>query len=273
MKAGKLVLEVGGGHNPSPSADVLVDKDLADDAERGGALVRDRPLVIADGEALPFRDNAFGYSIGRQVMEHMNDISSFFGELMRVSPGGYLSSPSALRELVFGWPYHRWFITQEGHELVCARKADMSSPGGVAAHYFARSNRHFRKFLRSLPPHLMHVQYRWNESIRYRVVDEPALPDLLSETAFEDYLERRPTHSNLKAFALRLLPESMVQRVQRVRCRAQSATRRAPVDLNALLACPACKSDVELVRDAYECCSCERVYPIREGVPHFLLAS
>jgi uncharacterized protein YbaR (Trm112 family) len=45
-------------------------------------------------------------------------------------------------------------------------------------------------------------------------------------------------------------------------------------DLLAILACPACKTKVELVKDAWLVCTnaeCRRKYPIRDGIPIMLI--
>jgi uncharacterized protein YbaR (Trm112 family) len=48
-----------------------------------------------------------------------------------------------------------------------------------------------------------------------------------------------------------------------------------PVDpeLLAILACPACKTEVVLVRDgtAHKCNQCHRVYPIKDDIPVMLI--
>lgn len=43
-------------------------------------------------------------------------------------------------------------------------------------------------------------------------------------------------------------------------------------ELLEILACPVCKTPVELVRDgnALKCASCRRVYPIRDDIPVML---
>ena len=142
----ELTLEIGGGHNPAPAADVVVDKFLFDNSQRAGSLRCDRPLVIGDGESLPFRDKAFARTVGRQVMEHMDDVQRFFQELMRVSSGGYLASPSYLRELVFWWPYHHWLFTREKDVLVCAPKSGQRPLAGQLFHYLARQEHHGERF-------------------------------------------------------------------------------------------------------------------------------
>ena len=44
-------------------------------------------------------------------------------------------------------------------------------------------------------------------------------------------------------------------------------------DLLEILACPACKAKVEIVRDgaALKCVACHRVYPVRDDIPVMLI--
>lgn len=42
-------------------------------------------------------------------------------------------------------------------------------------------------------------------------------------------------------------------------------------DLLDILACPACKSDVELIGDKIVCKKCRKKYPIRDGIPVMLI--
>ncbi|PIQ89951.1 MAG: hypothetical protein COV72_00110 [Candidatus Omnitrophica bacterium CG11_big_fil_rev_8_21_14_0_20_42_13] len=42
-------------------------------------------------------------------------------------------------------------------------------------------------------------------------------------------------------------------------------------ELLAILACPACKSDIKLEDNKIVCASCGRKYPIREGIPVMLI--
>jgi uncharacterized protein len=48
-----------------------------------------------------------------------------------------------------------------------------------------------------------------------------------------------------------------------------------PIDpeLLAILACPACKAEVVLVKDgtALKCATCHRVYPIKDDIPVMLI--
>lgn len=42
-------------------------------------------------------------------------------------------------------------------------------------------------------------------------------------------------------------------------------------ELLEILACPACKSDVELKENKIVCKKCGRKYPVREGIPVMLI--
>jgi len=42
-------------------------------------------------------------------------------------------------------------------------------------------------------------------------------------------------------------------------------------ELLKILACPACKTPVRLERERLVCASCERRYPIRDGIPVMLI--
>lgn len=42
-------------------------------------------------------------------------------------------------------------------------------------------------------------------------------------------------------------------------------------ELLAILACPACKADVELKDEKIVCTKCKRKYPIKDGIPIMLI--
>lgn len=42
-------------------------------------------------------------------------------------------------------------------------------------------------------------------------------------------------------------------------------------ELLAILACPACKADVELKEEKIVCTKCKRKYPIKDGIPIMLI--
>ena len=119
-----LVLDIGSGHNPHKRADVIVDRYLTDEdnvAGRSGraAKIPDSKLfVLADGNALPFRDGAFDFSICSHVLEHIPSIDTFCTELNRVASAGYIETPSKCAELIRHAPYHIWFVSAKENRLI-----------------------------------------------------------------------------------------------------------------------------------------------------------
>jgi uncharacterized protein YbaR (Trm112 family) len=61
----------------------------------------------------------------------------------------------------------------------------------------------------------------------------------------------------------------------RKRARSSAEPTRMPVDpeLLEILACPHCKTKVDLVKNgtALKCATCKRVYPIKDDIPVMLL--
>ena len=108
-----FVLDVGAGHAPHPRSDLIVDKYVEDDFERQDPLAMTRPLVVADGEHLPFADRTFSYVIASHVLEHAIDPVAFASEMARVGAAGFVQVPSRQAELTFGWPFHPWLIDLE----------------------------------------------------------------------------------------------------------------------------------------------------------------
>lgn len=118
-----VVLEVGSGQNPSPRADVLCERYVADGTERHDALpLVDRPFVVGDIDRLPFRDRAFDFVVCTHVLEHVADPVRAVAELMRVAPRGYVETPAAAWERMHSFPFHRWYVSEEGGRMVFRAK-------------------------------------------------------------------------------------------------------------------------------------------------------
>ncbi|MGQ9548795.1 MAG: class I SAM-dependent methyltransferase [Roseiflexus sp.] len=180
------MLEIGSGDNPHPRADVLLDRyPGADNRERGGDLVVDRPLVVADAHYLPFKDGAFAYTICSHILEHMDDPLQFAAELRRVSAAGYIQSPSEIAERLFHWSFHRWCVNLEGDTLVLHPR-ESHEPFGELFDYLYAYNPAYYFFQRSMPD-LFWVEREWRgddltievrESSPLRLRDPATLRDM-----------------------------------------------------------------------------------------------
>lgn len=168
-----LVLEVGSGDNPHPRADILLDRFIEDNTERGGGIVVDRPMVVADAHHLPFRTGAFRYIICSHILEHMDDPQQFVQELTRTGVGGYIGCPTEIAERLFHWSFHRWYVNRVGDTLVMHPK-EPAEPFGELFDYLYAYNPAYTFFQRSMP-HLFWLDYEWEGHINLRVAEQSPL--------------------------------------------------------------------------------------------------
>jgi uncharacterized protein YbaR (Trm112 family) len=235
-----LVADLGAGQSAFPRADVVIDRYVADDFERGFPLSRAKPLIVADGHALPFRDGALSYLIASHVLEHATDPERFAGEISRVAGAGFVQVPSALSERVFGWPFHPWLIERDGDGLVFSPKPADQPSVGEPMHDLYHQSALFRIFWlshRSVFHHSLH----WRDRVRVRVI----APSAAERTAELDV-------------------ERTISELRRVPMPALSA------ELRDALACPACRGELRGDADMLECRGCGRAYPMVESVPLLL---
>lgn len=120
---GSRVLDVGNGGNPFPYATVLVDRFLdvpTTPFARTERLVSDnKPFVMADIHALPFRDKSFDYIYCVHVLEVIEDPLKACQELMRVGTRGFIETPTAAKDTLFAWArgLQRWHVVAIGATL------------------------------------------------------------------------------------------------------------------------------------------------------------
>ncbi|MGH7681872.1 MAG: methyltransferase domain-containing protein [Candidatus Eiseniibacteriota bacterium] len=274
MKIGRddLVLEIGSGNNPRPRADILCDRFIEDDAERGGAIVADRPLVEADARALPFADQAFDYVICSHVLEHVEDPERMLRELMRVARRGYIETPSEIAERLYGWPFHESVINRIGGKLVI-RKKSFRSPFGRLFHVLAERDRAFGRF-HATHPDLLLVRHEWDGTIDFEILPGDATPiDLEDEKTIEAIwrdIDRGSWRDRLIPTLKGLVPRRLVVWGKSL----LSAGRRKPKKgLREIVVCPACRGPVTWRADRITCDRCGQSYPIVGAIPRLVAPS
>jgi hypothetical protein len=170
---GARVLEVGSGDSPSPRADILVDFALEPRERWGGKIRRDgRPLVLARGEALPFRDQSFDYVIAFHVLEHSEHPELFLSELQRVAPAGYIETPSFWFERVFPLSVHRSEVAaiDDGHgPMLMIRKKPAPMCDSLLERAFKQKMN--EGALASISPEAWVTRFHWKDRIPYVVVN------------------------------------------------------------------------------------------------------
>lgn len=114
IKSSDRVLEVGGGHNPHPRSNIVVDKFSESNYHRSGDLkvLKNQSFMEADGENLPFKEKEFDYVICSHVLEHVENPEKFLAEQFRVAKRGYMETPSLLGEVLYARESHKWIIQE-----------------------------------------------------------------------------------------------------------------------------------------------------------------
>ena len=150
-----LILEIGGGQDPHPSSDVVVDKFLENNIHRcGGCAIQyekrllakyldgheetiQQPLTLIQGDAveLPFRDKSFDFVITKDVLEHIPDIRKVLAEISRVGRGGYIDVPKLTSEYLFPQgEIHKWVFGMENGVFTAHSTEGFESPFGLTLH-------------------------------------------------------------------------------------------------------------------------------------------
>jgi SAM-dependent methyltransferase len=180
LKIGRTnrVLEVGGGHNPHPRSNVVVDKYLDSNYHRQSDLkvLKNQQFVEADGENLPFKDREFDYVICNQVLEHVENPEAFLKEQMRVARGGYLETPSLIGEYLFPKESHKWLILELDQMLVLVEKEKFWFETGLDFGFlfltWLQKTSVGYKILMETKPNFMTIRYEWKDSIDFIVNPE-----------------------------------------------------------------------------------------------------
>ena len=266
IRPNDFVLEIGSGHNPKARSDVLCDKFIGDDEQRGGAIVTDRPMVEADGEFLPFADRAFDYVICSHVLEHVKDPRRFISELTRVACRGYIETPSEIGERIYGWHYHNWVVNLVDGCLML-RKNEKNSQFGQLFHRLALTDKHWKRF-HITHHHLFLVQYEWENKIDYKILlDHESALDLECHDTL-DRLVDVPKHNEWLLLLKSVVPRGIVSRAKSLLIKGKS---RQTKTLQEILVCPQCKGEITWEEKRLRCKVCEQCYPIIDGIPRFTI--
>ncbi|PKO96957.1 MAG: SAM-dependent methyltransferase [Bacteroidetes bacterium HGW-Bacteroidetes-7] len=186
IKKGYNVLEVGPGSNPTKRADVLLEKFIDNNQHRRGDLkiFPHQRLVEGDAEEMPFKDKEFDYSICCHVLEHAEDPAIFLNELMRVSKGGYIETPSLIGEFLAPKKSHKWLLLEINQKLVLYEKSKVWEEQSFNYGDFFLNHMPYNSLLYRLldmtQDNFMVVRYLWKDNIEYLVNPEGEYRDYFS---------------------------------------------------------------------------------------------
>lgn len=178
IKKGERVIEVGGGHNPHPRSNVVVDKFVDSNYHRKTdiKILNNQKFIRADGENLPFEDNEFDYVICNQVLEHVENPDAFLKEQMRVAQKGYIEVPSLIGEYLFPKESHKWLILELDKKLVLVEKEKFWFKsnfdfGFLFLTWLQKSSVAY-KMLMETKPNFMTMRYEWEDDIEFIINPE-----------------------------------------------------------------------------------------------------
>lgn len=265
-----LVLDVGSGHRPHPRADVLCDKYLLDNSERGESVVIDRPFVVGDVQCLPFRTGAFDYIIARHVLEHLDNPITFFREIQRVGTGGYIETPSLIWEYLHpSREHHKWVLVKVNETIVMAPKPPewCGSVLGSVIEELGMNSLEYGLLIRAYKD-LFYVRHEWFGDIRYEIYssidDAPTLfrSPWNTKTA-RIWIARQSGLQQTKNLLYNLLDSAIgwAMRgyvIKREQKQIRARLRQRPIDLKQLMMCPACQSmQIEVDSGIARCTDCQ----------------
>lgn len=115
---------IGCGPDLRGGYDVFVDRYVKHRSRHGGDIEIPKGVrfVVADIEALPFRDKAFEHANCSNVLEHLFSPSKGCAELVRVAKAGRIKCPTWFDEILFGKGYHRWLVIMRDSKVWFFRK-------------------------------------------------------------------------------------------------------------------------------------------------------
>jgi SAM-dependent methyltransferase len=183
IKSADRVLEVGGGHNPHPRSNVVVDKYTDTNYHRSGDIkvLKNQTFLQADGENLPFKDKEFDYVICCQVLEHVENPEKFLAEQFRVAKRGFMETPSLLGEYFFPRESHKWIIHEMNDTTYLVDKKKINflygyDMGELIQDYLPKHSIGF-KILEKTHPNLITNRVEWEGD--FKCVVDPTDPEVL----------------------------------------------------------------------------------------------
>ena len=120
IQAGDEVLDIGSGGDPFPYATVLTDKFQEQSPYRREPLLTDnKPFLLSEIDAQPFRDKSFDFVYCAHVLEVVENPLKACAEIMRVGKRGFIETPTAGKDMLFAWARNlqKWHVVDIGRNL------------------------------------------------------------------------------------------------------------------------------------------------------------
>jgi len=266
-----LVLDLGSGQDPQPRANILCDKFVADSQERAcqAGVIIDRPFVVADATRTPFPNQAFDFVYCSHLLEHLDEPQRLLCELQRIGRRGYIETPSKIYEKLWGWDFHRWFVSLDGNRLVIEAKDRVIFDEDLHRWFSTQIERKpiWNVFMSRLLELELLTVLVWDGEIAYQISGEAS-----PETALflQAQVSREENLKDLAALAERPPGRSPQLKSLLSRWTRRHSEHRVKEVLEAL-ECPQCRLPLRRAEKQWHCADCGMTYPIMNQV-HVVLS-
>jgi SAM-dependent methyltransferase len=162
-----IVLEIGPGNMPFNRSNIHLERDLTNNIERAGDFQLTKPCVLGDAHSLPFEDKSIDYIFCAQVLEHADNPDKMLKEMMRVGKKGFIETTNFYREVLFGWPFHKWVVEKENNKLFLYENK-LPQYFGDFFHRLQAEEYSFQLFY-NLSFEKFNTIYEWESSVDYEI--------------------------------------------------------------------------------------------------------
>lgn len=250
-----LVLDVGSGGTPYPRSDILLDRLTGYEHRCGEAMMIDRQAVFGDAQKMPFKDKSFDFVVASHILEHMADPEKFLLELQRVGKAGYIETPNALFERLI--PYHIHcleVLNIDGVMHIHKKHAPVEDSYLGELQLIERDKKWSTLFFERLD--MFHVRFFWDNTIDYKIHNpEVSCEWIESINAESDVGEQKDSYAagdkGWRKTGLSLLNKWYAHKRK---------VRLADFQIEDILCCPDCHSDLKINDKKMSCLNCNASY-------------
>lgn len=251
----EFVAEIGAGPAPYHGSNVIIDKYPFDNIERYANIHPIAPVIKADASSLPFLKKSVDLLFISQVIEHLPDPILFLKEAKRVARDIYMETPSIVREVIFGWSFHRWVIRVKDGKWIFY-KNDL--PQLCAAHFHNEKDVFFVEYTANNFDKFNNYYYGPVDKLEFEISTATALeylaktnhkktnfPAATTDVAYADKIS-----AVLYLLLKNLIPSDFKSALKNIRFALKRSRRNATTDLGAVakgrLMCVFCKRPIEI---------------------------
>lgn len=181
IKKTDKVLEVGPGATPYKRANVFLELNYINEAERiaqsgnVGVLKTKKEVIFYDGKAFPFKNKEFDFAVCSHVIEHVEDPDFFVKELCRVAKSGYIEFPTVFYDYLYDFDEHINFVFYDGKCINWIKKD--KTPLNFFKPITEQLKNSFQKnqfYVNTLKEHIFQG-FEWTKTIQTKQVDSITL--------------------------------------------------------------------------------------------------